>query len=102
MFEDKFKKIKDALAIRTRTDPGPGPGPYTGPVSGETFNPLPGGIAGAQSGQRFGDSRGGRDHAGIDITEHKLKDSKVLLFHIKQVKLLRLKGMISILVEVLK
>jgi murein DD-endopeptidase MepM/ murein hydrolase activator NlpD len=90
MFEDKFKKIKDALAIRTRTDPGgPGPGPYTGPVSGETFNPLPGGIAGAQSGQRFGDSRGGRDHAGIDITEHKLKDSRAPIVSYKTGKVIK-------------
>lgn len=78
LFENKLNKIKDALATRFATPPPGGPtDPYTGPVSGETFNPLPGGIAGAQAGQRFNDDRGGgRSHAGIDITEHKRSDSR--------------------------
>ena len=51
---------------------------YEGPVSGETFSPLPGGVVGQQSGQEYGSSRdgGARTHAGVDITETKLKDSR--------------------------
>lgn len=52
--------------------------PYTGPITGDTFLPLPGATSiGAGSGQGFGASReGGRSHAGIDLTEHTLRDSR--------------------------
>lgn len=51
---------------------------YTGNISGNTFNPLPGGLAGKQPGQEFGAPRdgGAREHAGIDLTEHKREDSR--------------------------
>jgi len=52
--------------------------PYLGPVTGETFMPLPGGTVGAQPGQEYGASRDGgrRRHQGVDIVERKLKDSR--------------------------
>jgi len=51
---------------------------YEGPISGETFSPLPGGVVGQQTGQEYGSSRDGgtRSHAGVDITETQLKDSR--------------------------
>ena len=46
-------------------------GGYEGPVSGDTFFPLPGGKAGEASGQLFGAAReNGRKHAGLDMTHH--------------------------------
>ena len=47
-------------------------GGYDGPVSGDTFFPLPGGKAGQSAGQLFGASRdgGSRKHAGLDMTHH--------------------------------
>ena len=52
--------------------------PYTGPISGETFSPLPGGKVGEQRGQEYGAPRDGgtRPHGGVDITEDKLKDHR--------------------------
>lgn len=55
----------------TRITPGSG---YTGPISGDTFFPLPGGDVGTQgnvsSGQAFGGYREGRPegHQGLDMT----------------------------------
>ena len=45
---------------------------YDGPVSGDTFFPLPGGKAGESGNQQFGASRdgGNRSHAGLDMTHH--------------------------------
>jgi len=45
---------------------------YDGPVSGDTFFPLPGGKAGEAADQQFGASRDGgkRSHAGLDMTHH--------------------------------
>lgn len=59
-------------------DDGPAVDPYTGEITGDTFMPLASksALAGAQSGQRYGDPRKGRLHAGIDITENTLKDSR--------------------------
>ena len=47
-------------------------GGYDGPVSGDTFFPLPGGKAGEAAGQLFGANRdnGKRKHAGLDMTHH--------------------------------
>jgi murein DD-endopeptidase MepM/ murein hydrolase activator NlpD len=47
-------------------------GSYDGPISGDTFFPLPGGKAGEAAGQLFGASRDGgkRKHAGLDMTHH--------------------------------
>jgi murein DD-endopeptidase MepM/ murein hydrolase activator NlpD len=47
-------------------------GGYDGPVSGDTFFPLPGGKSGESAGQLFGASRDGgkRKHAGLDMTHH--------------------------------
>jgi murein DD-endopeptidase MepM/ murein hydrolase activator NlpD len=44
---------------------------YDGPVSGDTFFPLPGGEAGTSAGQQFGASRdrGTRSHAGLDMVK---------------------------------
>jgi murein DD-endopeptidase MepM/ murein hydrolase activator NlpD len=44
---------------------------YDGPVTGNTFFPLPGGQAGAQSDQQYGAPRDGgtRAHAGLDIVK---------------------------------
>lgn len=46
-------------------------GGYTGPISGETFFPLPGGQEGTQPGQQFGASRDGgtRSHKGLDMVK---------------------------------
>jgi len=65
--------------------------PYTGPISGETFNPLPGGSAGTGSGQVFGASRdgGSRSHAGVDMTEHRQKDSRAPIVAYKTGKLIK-------------
>ena len=46
---------------------------YDGPVTGDTFFPLPGGAAEAQRGQEYGDPRGGRTHEGIDLV-HRVGD----------------------------
>lgn len=45
---------------------------YDGPVSGDTFFPLPGGKAGENADQQFGASRsnGTRLHEGLDMTHH--------------------------------
>jgi murein DD-endopeptidase MepM/ murein hydrolase activator NlpD len=45
---------------------------YNGPISGDTFFPLPGGKAGEADNQQFGASRDGgkRSHAGLDMTHH--------------------------------
>jgi murein DD-endopeptidase MepM/ murein hydrolase activator NlpD len=57
----------------TRVTPGSG---YTGPISGDTFFPLPGGDVGTHgnvsSGQAFGGYREGRSegHQGLDMTHH--------------------------------
>jgi murein DD-endopeptidase MepM/ murein hydrolase activator NlpD len=47
-------------------------GGYDGPVSGDTFFPLPGGKAGQSAGQQYGANRdnGKRKHAGLDMTHH--------------------------------
>ena len=42
---------------------------YRGPISGETFFPLPGGQEGQQSNQQFGASRGTRSHKGLDMVK---------------------------------
>lgn len=54
-------------------------GNYTGEIKGETFNPMIGGKLGTGSAQVFGASRdgGSRSHAGVDMTEHSAKDSRV-------------------------
>jgi murein DD-endopeptidase MepM/ murein hydrolase activator NlpD len=46
-------------------------GGYEGPISGETFFPLPGGQEGTQPGQQFGASRdgGSRSHQGLDMVK---------------------------------
>jgi murein DD-endopeptidase MepM/ murein hydrolase activator NlpD len=45
---------------------------YDGPVSGDTFFPLPGGKAGESANQQFGAdrARGKGSHAGLDMTHH--------------------------------
>lgn len=45
---------------------------YDGPISGDTFFPLPGGKAGQNADQQFGAdrSRGKGAHAGLDMTHH--------------------------------
>ena len=45
---------------------------YEGPISGDTFFPLPGGKAGEAANQQFGAPRDGgkRKHAGLDMTHH--------------------------------
>ena len=52
--------------------------PFTGKISGQTFLPLPGAtsIGDSKQGQNYGANRGGRSHAGIDLTELKQKDSR--------------------------
>jgi murein DD-endopeptidase MepM/ murein hydrolase activator NlpD len=47
-------------------------GGYEGPVTGDTFFPLPGGKAGQSAGQQYGANRdnGKRKHAGLDMTHH--------------------------------
>ena len=47
-------------------------GEYSGPVTGDTFFPLPGGKAGQAAAQQYGASRDGgkRSHAGLDMTHH--------------------------------
>ena len=59
-------------------NPTPVTDPYTGPVSGETFLPLPGAqsIGDPNKGQNYKASRGGRDHLGVDMTEYRLSDSR--------------------------
>jgi len=87
--------IKEAL--NNRGGPGgptPEIDPYTGPISGETFNPLPGGAAGTGSGQVFGASRDGgkRSHAGVDMVEHKQKDSRAPIVAYKTGKIIKSKA----------
>jgi murein DD-endopeptidase MepM/ murein hydrolase activator NlpD len=45
---------------------------YDGPISGDTFFPLPGGKAGQAANQQFGAdrARGKGSHAGLDMTHH--------------------------------
>ena len=45
---------------------------YDGPISGDTFFPLPGGKAGEADNQQYGASRdgGSRKHMGLDMTHH--------------------------------
>ena len=52
--------------------------PFSGKVSGQTFMPLPGAtsIGDPSQNQNYGANRGGRSHQGIDLTEHRLKDSR--------------------------
>ena len=52
--------------------------PFTGKVSGQTFLPLPGAtsIGDPSQNQNYGANRGGRSHQGVDLTEHRLKDSR--------------------------
>jgi len=52
--------------------------PFTGKISGQTFLPLPGAtsIGDPSQNQNYGANRGGRSHAGVDLTEHRLKDSR--------------------------
>jgi murein DD-endopeptidase MepM/ murein hydrolase activator NlpD len=47
-------------------------GGYNGPVSGDTFFPLPGGKSGEAANQQYGANRDGgkRKHAGLDMTHH--------------------------------
>jgi murein DD-endopeptidase MepM/ murein hydrolase activator NlpD len=82
---DKFTEISKSFKITaegqfdeppmpapTRITPGSG---YTGPISGDTFFPLPGGDVGTQGnvgpGQAFGAPRDGRSHEGLDMTHWK-------------------------------
>jgi murein DD-endopeptidase MepM/ murein hydrolase activator NlpD len=88
-YERAIRKFEKFATLHTGTldpsnpynEPPPGPAPspppggsYDGPVSGETFFPLPGGDIGTQgnvsASQRFGASRDGgyRSHAGLDMT----------------------------------
>jgi murein DD-endopeptidase MepM/ murein hydrolase activator NlpD len=89
-YERAIKKFEKFATLHTGTlDPsnpynepassGPAPtspagGAYDGPISGETFFPLPGGDVGTQGNvsdrQKFGASRdgGSRSHAGLDMT----------------------------------
>ncbi len=81
---NKFEKIsKDfKISLKGQFDEPPMPSPtpvspggeYTGPISGDTFFPLPGGDVGSFGnvgpGQAFGASRdgGARSHQGLDMT----------------------------------
>jgi hypothetical protein len=50
--------------------PSPTPtDPYKGPISGDTFFPLPGGQEGTESGQQFGAPRTGHTHEGLDLVK---------------------------------
>lgn len=74
---DPITSLIDAIKSKTTRPLDPNQiDQYTGAVSGETFNPLPGGAIGSSSGQQFGASRGDRSHAGVDIIEDKLTDSR--------------------------
>jgi hypothetical protein len=78
-FSRSFTGTLDPSNPYNETPTGPPPsappgGAYDGPISGETFFPLPGGDVGTQGrigeNQKFGASRdgGSRPHAGLDMT----------------------------------
>lgn len=83
----KFEKFATSFSGKSKNNPydeeptpeltkvAPGAG-YDGPISGDTFSPLPGGDVGTMgrvsANQAFGASRDGgtRSHAGLDMTHH--------------------------------
>jgi murein DD-endopeptidase MepM/ murein hydrolase activator NlpD len=83
---NKFEQVSKHFKLTARGEfdepPMPAPTPvvpgagYEGPISGDTFFPLPGGDVGTQgvvsSSQAFGASRdgGSRSHQGLDMTHH--------------------------------
>ncbi len=74
--------------------PTPITDPYTGPISGETFIPLPGAtsIGDPNQGQNYGAGRGGRSHLGIDLTETAQQDSRAPIVAYKTGKVIKIES----------
>lgn len=101
---NKFEKFSKNFTVERKTEgyaenipprsPTPIADPYTGPISGETFIPLPGAtsIGDPSQGQNYGAGRGGRSHQGIDLTELKQQDSRAPIAAYKTGKVIKVES----------
>lgn len=98
---NKFEEFSKNFTLERKTEgfmenipprtPTPITDPYTGPISGETFIPLPGAtsIGDPGQGQNYGAPRGGRPHEGIDLTELRQQDSRAPIVAYKTGKVIK-------------